>query len=86
MYIGMTTFRQSISRERYPASREAIRAGCICDPIHNEFGNGQRTAFGTLLFRSDDECPLHGFEAMFGIVNGPSRESCGSVTSWHHLS
>ena len=46
-------------REQYPSSREAVERGCICCPVENRHGEGE-------LFHPNDECPLHGFEAVFG--------------------
>jgi hypothetical protein len=60
------------SREHHPGSREAIERGCTCCPVQNSHGEGERKKFGSRLFHSDDECPLHGFEATFGMPSAAS--------------
>jgi hypothetical protein len=58
------------SGERYPGSRDAIERGCSCDAVQNRYGEGQRSLSGFKLFVPDEECPLHGFKAVFVV---PSR-------------
>jgi hypothetical protein len=70
MHIGISGYGGS--PEQYPGSREAIERGCICCPVHNSHGEGERKKFGSRLFLSDDQCPLHGFEAMFGLSSAAS--------------
>jgi hypothetical protein len=53
-------------RAQSPGSRAAIERGCTCDPVENCAGEGRRGASGTRLFVPDQECPLHGLEAVFG--------------------
>jgi hypothetical protein len=53
-------------RAESAGSHEAIEHGCTCDPVQNRYGEGQRGTSGTRLFAPDEECPLHGLEAVFG--------------------
>jgi hypothetical protein len=58
-------------RELCPGSKEAVERGCTCDPVENRNGNGQLGGSGARLFRPDDDCPLHGFQAVFGSPGAP---------------
>jgi hypothetical protein len=58
-------------RAQSPGAREAIKRGCICDPVENCNGEGRQGASGTRVFVPNDECPLHGLDAVFrftGVV------------------
>jgi hypothetical protein len=46
----------------YPGSEKAIKKGCLCPVIDNDFGwgCGQNDATGQPLFWVNDECPIHG--------------------------
>jgi hypothetical protein len=66
MYLGI---REQAQRENQnPGSAEAVKAGCTCDVSENRNGRGVLCDSGIRVFRSDDDCPLHGFEAAFGAV------------------
>jgi len=76
-------------RAQSPGSREAIERGCTCDPVDNERGEGRLGASGTRLFVPDQECPLHGLEAVFGTDHraphqrhGGGRRAARPVTGW----
>jgi hypothetical protein len=66
LYTGICD--ESYFREGNPGSQEAIERGCICDPVQNQLGDGQLGGSGSRLFRPDDNCPLHGLKAVFGLV------------------
>jgi hypothetical protein len=70
MHSGINNHENTHFREHYPGSPEAVKGGCICSPVRNQFGNGRLNESGTRLFHPDDECPLHGFEAVFGRPRG----------------
>lgn len=46
----------------YPGSEKAIKQGCLCPVIDNEFGLGcgQNDATGQPLFWINGDCPIHG--------------------------
>ena len=62
-------------RAQSPGSRDAIERGCTCDPVKNCAGEGRRGASGIRLFVPDDECPLHGVEAVFGTSHRERRRN-----------
>jgi len=53
-------------RAQSPGAREAIERGCTCDPAENCAGEGRRGVSGARLFVPDQECPVHGLDAVFG--------------------
>ena len=62
-------------RARSPGSREAIERGCTCDAVENRQGEGRLGASGTRLFVPDQECPLHGLDAVFGASHRAPHRS-----------
>jgi len=47
-----------------PGSREAIKAGCTCPVLDNEYGEGAYIGLdGKPLFWIDPDCPLHGMNS-----------------------
>jgi hypothetical protein len=66
MHVGMVRGHGHL-REEWPGSPEAVECGCTCDPVLNRQGEGQGGASANRLFRPDRECPLHGFDAVFGL-------------------
>jgi hypothetical protein len=62
-------------RAQSPGSREAIERGCTCDPVDNERGEGRLGASGARLFVPDEECPVHGLEAVFGTSHRERRRN-----------
>jgi hypothetical protein len=51
-----------------PGSPDAVERGCTCPEAENNFGRG-RSKNGVIepSFTADPRCPIHGFEALFGI-------------------
>ena len=51
-----------------PGSPAAVGRGCTCPQAENNFGRG-RSKNGVVQpdFAVDGQCPVHGFEAVFGI-------------------
>jgi hypothetical protein len=49
-------------------SSGAVERGCTCPTAENNFGRG-RSKNGVIQesFTADPYCPIHGFEALFGI-------------------
>jgi hypothetical protein len=51
-----------------PGSPGAVERGCTCPQAENNFGRG-RSKDGVIKpdFAADPQCPIHGFEVLFGI-------------------
>jgi len=51
-----------------PGSPVAVERGCTCPEAENNFGRG-RSKNGVIepSFTADPHCPVHGFDALFGI-------------------
>ena len=43
-----------------PATKEAIKAGCICPVMDNEYGRGYMGQEGVFVYNAN--CPVHGGE------------------------
>jgi len=48
-----------------PGSKEAIKVGCTCPVMDNNYGHGAYSLNGQSMFWYDLECPLHKAEAKF---------------------
>ena len=46
-----------------PGSEEAIKEGCICDPMNNHHGKGFTVPGKETIFWKHEDCPVHGVEA-----------------------
>jgi hypothetical protein len=49
--------------EFMPGAPDALQNGCTCDPHQNRYGAGQHED-GTAVYFPDQDCPLHGLEAI----------------------
>lgn len=51
-----------------PGSPGAVKRGCTCPAAENNFGRGRsKNGVVEASFTADPHCPIHGFEALFGI-------------------
>ncbi len=68
--LSVSKMTKSRTAPEYPpGSPEAVLRGCICATAENNFGRG-RYIDGRFQphFVADTECPIHGFQALFGFT------------------
>jgi len=68
------TERERNFREYPPGSNKALDAGCICPVLDNEHGNGAYVRDGVPQYWTRPDCPLHGSESTFVLLDGPDKE------------